>query len=123
MTALGIALAAVAGLVIGGVVYALVPMPDLEPVPAPARTGGLTAVVELARSAALAAMLAGVMAFGDLSGAADGALLGLLLVVVPLVLLAGSVFHEGASTRRASVHAADWLLKLVALGAIVGAFR
>ena len=70
----------------------------------------------------VAALVGGLLAAADWSGLGSGALLGLSLWTLPVVLLAGSVFHEGVPTRRAAVHAVDWLVKLVAVGAILGLF-
>jgi len=50
----------------------------------------------------------------------QGALLGAGLWTLPVVLLIGSVVHESTPSRSAALHAGDWLVKLVALGAIIG---
>ena len=54
--------------------------------------------------------------------AGTGALLGLALASVPAVLLLGSVVHENTPIPTASIHFADWLLKLLIIGALGGAF-
>lgn len=78
--------------------------------------------VELLRSALTAALVTGLLRAAEWDGAATGALLGLALWTLPVVLLAGSVIWERVPPRRAAPHAVDWLLKLVAIGAIAGAF-
>ena len=42
--------------------------------------------------------------------------------MLPLVLLSGSVVWERVPVPRAALHTGDWLVKLVAIGALVGAF-
>ncbi|WP_300007452.1 DUF1761 domain-containing protein [Pseudonocardia sp.] len=42
-----------------------------------------------------------------------------LWVGFPLVLLAGSVFHERVPPRLAASHAGDWLLKIVVIAVVV----
>ncbi len=55
--------------------------------------------------------------------AAQGeSLLGLSLWTILVVLLTGSMLHEGVPARRAAHHGFDWLFKLVATGAIIGPF-
>ena len=83
---------------------------------------GAQLLVELLRNLAVAALVAGLLAAGDWSGLLAGVLVGLSLSIVPVVLLAGSVFHEGVPMRRAALHAGDWLIKLVAIGAVLGLF-
>ena len=77
-------------------------------------------VVELARNIAVAGLVAGLLRAADRSGAATGGLLGLALWVLPVVLLAGAVFHEGLPAALATRHAVDWCLKLLTIGVIVG---
>ncbi|WP_238553865.1 hypothetical protein [Gordonia sp. KTR9] len=45
------------------------------------------------------------------------------LFLIPLVLLAGAVFHEGAAISAAAVHLGDWALKLLILVLIVSLWR
>ncbi|MGB7448001.1 MAG: DUF1761 family protein [Ornithinimicrobium sp.] len=122
MIFLGVALGAIAGLVLGGVYYSALPVSPAPGHSAPTRAAGLQAVVELARSAFVSALLAGLMSAAGFSGALTGGLLGLALWVLPVVLLVGSVFHEGTPIRTAALHAGDWLLKLLVVGALVGSF-
>lgn len=123
MTALGIGLAALAGFILGGVYYALAPAPPAVPGhDAPQRPALAQAIVELMRSAAIAGLITGLMIAAGFHGPAAGGLLGAALWVLPIVLLAGSVFHEGTTVRAALLHAGDWLTKLVAIGVTVGFF-
>jgi Domain of unknown function (DUF1905) len=57
----------------------------------------------------------------DRGSAVNGLLLGLALTVLPIVLLAGSMLWEDVPARTAATHALDWIIKLVSIGAIVGA--
>lgn len=76
--------------------------------------------VEILRNAVVVLAIAwGVSQLGlaDLSSA-----LGLALVVwvaFPVVLLTGSVIWEDVQTKLAAIHAGDWLVKLLAVTAIV----
>jgi hypothetical protein len=90
----------------------------------PTRSRAATAVVELARNGVMALVTAGIADRVEVSGVAGGLLLGLVLWIgFPAVILAGSVFHEKVPWRLAAIHAGDWLLKLSAVAAIVGAWR
>jgi uncharacterized protein DUF1761 len=88
------------------------------------RPRAATAAVELVRNLVLA-VVTGVLADRvGVSGVGGGLLLGLLLWIgFPAVILAGSVFHERVPWQLAAIHAGDWLLKLLAVAAIVGAWR
>ena len=79
-------------------------------------------MIELLRSAITATLVAGLLIATDESGPTAGALLGLVLWALPLVLLTGSVVWERVPVSNAALHAGDWLIKLLAIGAIVGAF-
>ena len=120
MTALAVAAATVAAFLVSGAYYGL-----LAPAPAgvaPERPAAATAAVELIRSAAVVGLLAGLLAALDVREPVGGAVLGLALWVLPVVLLAGSVFHEGTRVRTAVLHAGDWLIKLVVIGVVLGLF-
>lgn len=120
MIAVAIGVSAAAAFVISAVYYGAMPAaPVTEP---PQRAVIAQLLVELLRNLAVAALIAGLLAVADRSGLGAGVLLGLALWTLPLVLLLGSVFHEGVPVQRAALHAVDWLLKLVAIGAIVGLF-
>jgi len=78
--------------------------------------------VELARSAVVALVVVALAGGIDVGGVAEGALLGLVLFAgFPAVLFAGSMLHERYPARLAAVHLGDWLLKLIAIGAVAGA--
>lgn len=121
MVALGILMATAAALVISAIYYGAMPAAPLSE-PERQRPVITQVVVEVLRNLVVAALVGGLLAAADWSGLGSGALLGLSLWTLPIVLLTGSVFHEGVSTRRAALHAGDWLIKLVAIGAIVGLF-
>ena len=120
MIALGIGSAAVAAFIGSAVYYGALPAPAPSAPPPPQRPVAAQVLVELLRNLAVASLVSGLFAIADLNGLGDGAVLGLSLWTLPVVLLAGSVFHEGVPTRRAAFHAVDWLIKLVVIGGIVG---
>jgi Protein of unknown function (DUF1761) len=119
MTAVGILIATPVAFIVSGAYYSAVPQPKGAQ-PAPKRAIAATIIVELARNLIVATLIARILAAADWKGPADGVLLGLGLWAIPLVLLAGAVFHEGAPMGGAALHAIDWLIKLVVVGAIVG---
>ena len=122
MIALGIAIATAAAFVISAVYYGAMPAaPAAAPEP-PQRPMIAQLAVELLRNLAVAGLVAGLLAAADWSGLGAGVVLGLSLWTLPVMLLAGSAFHEGVTIRRAALHAVDWLIKLVAIGAILGPF-
>lgn len=121
MITLGILVATAAAFVASGVYYAVAPGGPLVE-PAPKRPLAAQLVVELVRNLSVAGLVAGLLAVADWSGLGAGVLLGLALWVLPVVLLAGAVFHEGVPMRHAVLHAVDWLIKLAVIGAIVGLF-
>jgi hypothetical protein len=47
----------------------------------------------------------------------------LLWVGFPLILLTGSVLWENVPAKLAALHAGDWLLKLILMSAILGAWH
>jgi len=109
-------------LVIGGVYYGVLGS-HLAPV-GEARPGWQVPLVELARGLVLAAVVAGLAAYADITTAAGGLVLGLVLWVgFPAVLWAGAVFHERVPIGRAVVHAGDWLAKLLVVGVIVAVWQ
>ncbi|GIH28882.1 hypothetical protein Aph01nite_71920 [Acrocarpospora phusangensis] len=53
-----------------------------------------------------------------------GLALGLVLWLgFPAVLWIGAIVHEKSPWRLAAIHAGDWLVKLPALGVIIGVWR
>jgi hypothetical protein len=78
--------------------------------------------VEVLRCLVLSAVVTGLGVRLGAGTVPAGLLLGLVLWVgFPLVLWSGAVLHERTPWRLAAIHAGDWLLKLLALGALVGA--
>ncbi len=65
----------------------------------------------------LVAHLASRLGVPGLAGAAG---LGALVWIFPAAILLGSVVHEGVPLALASIHAGDWLVKLILIAAIVG---
>ena len=120
MLIVGITAATAMAFLISGLYYALIPAP--AGAHGPARSAASTLVVELLRSAVIAALIAGLLAVADVNEPLGGGLLGLALWLLPVVLLIGSVFHEGTEATTCASHAGDWLLKLVAMGVVLGAF-
>jgi Protein of unknown function (DUF1761) len=86
-----------------------------DPRPSPAQT----AAVELVRNLVIASVVAWLVANQDVTQLGAALLLAVALwVAFPLVLLAGSVFHERVPARLAALHAGDWLLKLILITAV-----
>lgn len=106
---------------ISGAYYALAPLPESGDARQPAPPAWVQGITELLRSALVAGLVTGLISLAGWSTLAQGALLGLSLWVIPVVLLAGAVIHEGTPWRSAVIHSGDWLAKLVAIGALVGA--
>jgi len=122
-TVVAVPAAAVAALVASGVYYGAVSdvLARARTVDVPARSAGATAVVELVRNVVLAAGAAVLLAALGVAGVVPALLLAAgLWLAFPVVLLAGSVFHEGTPTAAAGLHAGDWLLKLVIVVGVVG---
>jgi uncharacterized protein DUF1761 len=114
---LGGAYYAVLGRQLAGVSTAAATAADSSPAP-------YELAAELLRCLVLAAVVAGLAARGEVDAPVGGLLLGAALWVgFPLVLWTGAVIHEKAPVKLAAIHAGDWLLKLLAIGLIVGAVR
>ncbi len=114
--------AAVAAFVLSGAYYAAFASRLGELSPAYAgqrRSAATTAGVELVRNVVLAAVIGQLVA--HLTPGFGGAIvLALALwLAFPVVLLAGSVFHERVPVALAVIHVGDWLIKLVVVTAIV----
>jgi hypothetical protein len=121
MIALGVAAAAVVAFLVSFAYYALMPSSDGD-AGGDDRPKAWQIGVELVRSLLIASLIAGILSAAEWHGPGAGALLGLSLWILPFVLLAGSVLWEGVAARTAALHAGDWLIKLPAVGAIVGFF-
>lgn len=84
------------------------------------RSAAATVVVELVRNLVLAAVVAWLAEAIGIEGWVGVVGFALLLWVgFPVVLLAGSVFHENVPWKLAAIHAGDWLLKIVIISIIV----
>jgi len=128
MIVLGVAVASVAAFFLSSLYYvALSPVEarvlgDRAPgrgAPAPWRV-----VTELLRTALVAVVLAWLADRADLLSLPGSLLLALVAWVgFPFVLLTGSVIWEKVSPVTAAMHAGDWLLKLLLVGAVVGALN
>lgn len=121
-TLIAVPAAALAALVASGVYYGALGdvLARARTTEAPARSGGATAVVELVRNVVLAAGAALLLIALGLTGLLPALLLAAgLWLAFPVVLLAGSVFHEGVPAASALLHAGDWLLKLVIVLGVV----
>lgn len=123
MLVLGISVATIAAFVLSSVYYALAPkLPTAQGTVRATRPRPWQVLTELVRSALIAGLVAGLLVAAGWSGPAAGALLGLALTIVPLVLLSGSVIWEGVPVKVGLLHSVDWLLKLPVIGLIVGLF-
>jgi Protein of unknown function (DUF1761) len=124
---LAIVVAVVAALVISGVWYAVLggQLAALHEAYAVAGPPSVQVVlVELVRNLVLAAVVAGLVDRIGVEGWAEGVALGLVLWIgFPVVILFGSVYHEKVPPKLAAIHSGDWLLKLVVVSTIIGAWR
>ncbi|HSK93992.1 MAG TPA: DUF1761 domain-containing protein [Candidatus Angelobacter sp.] len=76
--------------------------------------------VELVRSLVLATVIAGLARLLDITDLGGALQLGLALWVgFPVILLVGSVIWENVAPALATIHAGDWLLKLLIVATIV----
>jgi hypothetical protein len=120
---LAIAIAAVAAFILSGVWYGVFGGRLARLHPAYAEGGSLSGtdvIVELVRNLVLAAVIAGLVTRLPVDTWPGALLFALILWVgFPLVLLAGSVYHEKVPVPPAGIHAGDWLLKLLAITLIV----
>jgi Protein of unknown function (DUF1761) len=81
-------------------------------------------IVELIRNLVLATVVAGLAGLIDATDVADGLRLGLgLWVGFPIVLWTGAVLWEKVPLKLATIHAGDWLLKLLVISVVVSAWR
>jgi hypothetical protein len=83
----------------------------------------LGVVVEVLRCLVLAAVVAGLAAQARVDGLTGGLVLGLILWIgFPVVLWIDAIVHENIRWRLAAIHAGDWLVKLLVVGAVVSAW-
>ncbi|MFB6394254.1 DUF1761 family protein [Polymorphospora lycopeni] len=122
MVVVGILVATVVAFSISFAFYSVAPAAPATVETPPARPRAWQVIVEVLRSAVIATLVTGLLVAGAWSGPAAGALLGLALWALPVVLLTGSVVWEHVPVRDAALHTVDWLIKLLAIGAIIGAF-
>ena len=81
-------------------------------------------LVELARSAVVASLLAGLtVQLGITTGTGSGLLALTMWIGFPVVLLTGSVIWENVPVKTAALHAGDWFLKLVLIAVVVGMWQ
>jgi thiosulfate reductase cytochrome b subunit len=125
MIGLGIAVAAVAALILSSVYYAAATPLERRAVGEAALDRGrpqpwkvLTEVVRTAVVAAAFAWIAHRAEDLNVSHALELALI--MWVGFPLVLLTGSVIWEKVHPATAAMHAGDWLLKLLLIAVILG---
>ena len=80
--------------------------------------------LELAKSIVVAALVAGLVSLADITSVAAALALALgLWVAFPVVLLVGSVTQEDVPWKLATIHAGDWLAKLLIISFIVTLWR
>ncbi|MFF4416595.1 DUF1761 domain-containing protein [Streptosporangium sp. NPDC001559] len=83
----------------------------------------LKVLLELARGLVVAAVIAGLARYAGLTDVWSTVVLGLVLWVgFPAVLLTGSMMWERTPAVTAALHAGDWLIKILVISAIVGAW-
>jgi hypothetical protein len=123
---LAIVVAAVAVLVVSTVYYTAFgkQLAQLSPAYADAasnaRPPAWKVAVELVRSLVVASVLAGLAEELDIADWTGGFQLGITLWIgFPVVLWTGAVMWEKVPPKLASIHAGDWLLKLLVIAVIV----
>ena len=125
MLALGIAAAAIAAFVVSSTYYTVVTPLERRALGDRALERGRPApwkvLTELVGTAVVAGVLAWIAARADLLVLPGTLLLAVVLWLgFPAVLLTGSVIWERVPTVTAAMHAGDWLLKLLLIGAVLG---
>ena len=80
--------------------------------------------LELVKGIVLAAVVAGLVSIGGITGVASALVLAIVLwIAFPVVLLVGSVTQENVPLKLGAIHAGDWLAKLVIISVIVTVWR
>jgi Protein of unknown function (DUF1761) len=125
---LGIVVAAVAAFVLSSVYYSLVAPLEVRLLGDRALDRGSVAPWKVAAELLRTAVVAGVFAWladrADLLGLPGSLLLAVVLWLgFPFVLLTGSFVWEKVPAVTAAMHAGDWLLKLLLIGAVLGALH
>ena len=125
MIAVGVAVASIGAFVLSSVYYTVATPFERRTLGDRALDRGRPApwkvVTELVRTALVASVFAWVAAQADLLELPDALLLALITWFgFPVVLLTGSVIWEKVSPVTAAMHAGDWLLKLLLVGAVLG---
>lgn len=83
-----------------------------------------TFAAELLRTLILVLVVAALVSQTGTDTWTGGLLLGLMLWVgFPLMLWTGAMLHERAPLKLAAIHGGDWLIKLLVITAIVGAWQ
>ncbi len=81
-------------------------------------------LIEVLRNLVLAVVLAYLILHLGITNLAGAVLFGLVAWIgFPLILLTGSALWENVPWKLAAIHAGDWLVKLVLMTAILGAWR
>lgn len=86
-------------------------------------TSAWTMLFVIAQSLIVALMIAYFVSHLGITSLAGAVGLGALLWIFPAAILLGSVVHEGVPLALASIHAGDWLVKLILIAVIVGIWR
>lgn len=121
-----VAVAAVVAFVASGLWYGVFgnQLKKLSPAAAEEKPMAVLLPVELARNVVLAGVLTGIASVAGIVAVPAALGLGLALWIgFPIVLWTGAIFHENVPWRLAALHAGDWLLKLVAITAVIGVWR
>lgn len=124
---LAVFVATISVFIVSGVYYAILSR-ELATVSRAAGSGekppSWTYPAELLRTLVLVVVVAGLASQTAADTWLGGLLLGLTLWIgFPLVLWTGAMLHERTSLKLAAIHAGDWLIKLLAIGAVVGAWQ
>jgi hypothetical protein len=80
-------------------------------------------VAEFGRGLAVAYVFARLAMWLGIASWRGSVRLGAWLWAFPALILSGSVLHEGYPWIMAAIHAGDWLVKLLLMALIIGAWR